>query len=242
MRVKKGIIVLATVVFFGGGLDSFADSQSPPADAGVTSLLEPRSDEFRLSSGDVIQVRFFYNPELDDTIQIRPDGMISMPLVGELDIHDLTITEARERLEDLYRTIVKQPSVTIQVREYAAQKVYVGGQVLRPGVIPLKSELTVLDAIMEAGGNKLTGSDSSVVLIRKGESGEPVRYKLSLKSKDGQPPMANISLRPFDVVLVPETRIARMDRWVDQHVRQLIPVVLTAGFTYLQTSNPVIIP
>ncbi len=242
MRARIEIIVLAAVVFFGGGLDSFANSQSPPVDSGVTDLLQPRSDEFRLSPGDVIQVRFFYNPELDDTIEIRPDGMISMPLVGELDIDQLTITEARERLEDTYRTIVKQPSVTIQVREYSTQKVYVGGQVLRPGVIPMKGELTVLDAVMEAGGNKLTGSNSTVILIRKSDSGEPVRYKLSLKGKDDQPPMASVKLQPFDVVLVPETTIARMDRWVDQHVRQLIPVVLTAGFTYLQSSNPVIIP
>jgi protein involved in polysaccharide export with SLBB domain len=208
----------------------------------VDSLLEPRSDEFRLSPGDVIQVRFFYNPELDDTIQIRPDGMISMPLVGELGLDNLTVTEARKRLEDLYRTIVKQPSVTIQVREYATQKIYVGGQVLRPGVIPMKGELTVLDAVMEAGGNRLTGSNSTVVLIRKSETGEPERYKLSLKGKGDQPPMASVKLQPFDIVLVPETTIARIDRWVDQHVRQLIPVVLTAGFTYLKTTDPVIIP
>lgn len=203
---------------------------------------EEDRNPFRLSPGDVIQVKFFYNPELEDTIELRPDGMISMPLVGELNLAGLTITEARLKLEELYSGIIRQPAVTIQVRQYASQKVYVGGEVLRPGVVSLRGELTVLDAIMEAGGHKRTATRKDFVLIRKGPDGRPTQQKMSLHGNDGEPASADLILRPFDVVLVPESRIARIDRWVDQYVRQLVPVTLTAGFTYLATGSTVVIP
>jgi protein involved in polysaccharide export with SLBB domain len=198
--------------------------------------------EFRLAAGDVIQITFFYNPELEDVVQLRPDGMISMPLIGELSLDGLTITEAREKIEGLYAGTVRQPEVTIQVREYASQKIYVGGEVLRPGVVSLRGELTVLDAIMEAGGHKRTGSNKTLILIRKGEDGQPIRQKLYLHGTDTEPAAASMPLHPFDVVLIPESRIARMDRWVDQYVRQLVPITLTAGFTYLTSASTVVIP
>lgn len=205
-------------------------------------IIRRESREFRLSPGDVIEAKFFYNPELDDSLEIRPDGMISMPLIGELSVDGLTITETRLRLEELYKPILKQPSITVHVRNYAAQKIYVGGEVLRPGVIALKGELTLLDAIMETGGTKLTGSDSKVVLIRKDADGQAVRYELAMQPEDGTGPAGDVKLQPFDVVLVPETKIARVDRWVDQYIRQIIPITLSAGFTYLKSGGTVIIP
>jgi protein involved in polysaccharide export with SLBB domain len=103
--------------------------------------------------------------------------------------------------------------------------------------------MTLLDAIMEAGGNRTTGSDSEVVLIRKSDEGRALRYKLFLTPKtENEPDAGSIRLQPFDVVLVPETRIARIDRWVDEHIRQLVPLTLTAGFTYLSSSGTILIP
>jgi protein involved in polysaccharide export with SLBB domain len=221
---------------------AFQDDKVGTGENDPTQVFQNVSPEFRLSPGDVIQMKFFYNPELNDTVEIRPDGMISMPFIGELSVEGLTITEARLQLEELYQPIVKEPSITMQVREYASQKIYVGGEVLRPGVLPLRGELTLLEAIMEAGGQRHTGSDSAVVLIRKDEQGQPVRYNLSMEAKGDHPAAGSIALQPFDVVLVPETRIARLDRWVDQYVRQLIPLTLTAGFTYLKTGGAVVIP
>jgi protein involved in polysaccharide export with SLBB domain len=199
--------------------------------------------DFRLSPGDVIQVRFYYSAELDDTIEIRPDGLISMPFIGETKVEGLTVTELRHQLEELYQPILKQPGITVQVRQFASQKVYVGGEVQRPGVVALKGEMTLLDAVMEAGGSKTTGSTSEVVLIRKSDEGRALRYRLFLKPKNEQQPEAgNVRLQPFDVVLIPETRIARIDRWVDEHIRRMLPVNLTAGFTYLTSSGTILIP
>jgi len=198
--------------------------------------------EFRLSPGDVIELRFFHNPELNDTVQIRPDGRISLPLVGEVDLKNKSVAEATRTVEELYAAHLKAPSVTIQVRTYASQKVYVGGEVLRPGVISLAGELSLLAAIMEAGGPQYTASSSSVILIRKTDQGAPAMYKVSMKTEKDAPSLAAATLlKPFDVVLVPASGITRVDRWVDQYIRQLIPLTLSAGFTYLFNSG-VIIP
>src|SRR5438874_1796614 len=104
---------------------------------------------YRLEAGDSMDLRFFYNPELNESAQIRPDGNISMHLIGEVAAAGRTIADLTSFLESKYKDIVKQPSLTIQIRSYANRKVFVGGEVARPGVIALVGRQTVLAAIME---------------------------------------------------------------------------------------------
>jgi protein involved in polysaccharide export with SLBB domain len=190
--------------------------------------------DFRLGAGDAVEVNFFYSPELNQTVQIRPDGHVSLQLVGDVDLSTLTVAEATSHLETLYAKQLKTPSISLQVRTYASRKVYVGGEVYRPGVVPVPGKMSVLDAVMESGGIKHTGNDSSIVLVRRGDAGTPVVHKISLANHNGEPSQASLTmLQPYDVILVPESKIAHVDRWVDQYVRQLIPVTMTAGFTYL---------
>jgi protein involved in polysaccharide export with SLBB domain len=204
----------------------------------VTQDVNPAAANFRLSAGDVIDVRFFYNPELNEKVQIRPDGHISLALSGDVDLSNKTIAEATQHLESVYQKFLKTPAVTIQVLSYAAQKVYVGGEVVRPGVVNLPGRMTVLEAVMDTGGVRHTGRSSSVVLIRKGESGTPVVRKISMKNVNNEPSEASLTvLQPYDVILVPESTVARLDRWVDQHIRQMIPATMTAGWSYLQNGT-----
>jgi|SRR5215469_10404085 len=196
--------------------------------------------DFRLGAGDSVEVRFFYNPELNENVQIRPDGHLSLQLVGDVDLGSLTISEATAKLDELYLKYLKTPTVSLQVRSYASQKVYVTGEVNRPGVVPVPGKMSVLDAIMEAGGTTHTGNTSSVILVRKGEEGKPVVHKISLKNINNEPSQASLTLlQPYDVIMVPETKIAHLDRWVDQHLRQLVPVGMNAGFSYLAGTSVV---
>ncbi len=209
------------------------DASPKAADASQANSADSQRTVFRLSSGDLIELKFFYDPELNDKIQIRPDGRIQLPLVGDVEFAGKSVEEASKQLEELYAKYLKTPRISIQVREYAGQKVYVTGEVVRPGLVNLWGDLTLIDAIGEAGGIKLTGNKNSIVLIRKGDDGKPVMRKLALQASNGALSNdVNIMLQPYDVVMVPETGIARVDRWVDQYFRQLNPNV-SAGFTYL---------
>lgn len=186
-----------------------------------------------LNPGDAVELKFFYNPELNENVQIRPDGRISLPLVGEVCIGGKTPAQATEELQTLYKPIVKNPSIILQVRSFAGQRVYVGGEVSRPGVVALINQSTVLDALLEAGGLKHTSSDS-LLLIRKGADGKPFVQRISSRNHDNIPSEASrMLLQPFDVLLAPESKIARVDRWVDQFLRQTNPASLSAGFSYL---------
>ncbi len=193
--------------------------------------------DYRLSPGDLLEIRLFFNTELNESVQIRPDGRVSLQLVGDVPLSGLTLKEATASLNRAYLKEVLTPQVSIQVRGYGAQKVFVTGEVQKPGVVNVPGPMTVYDAISEAGGVKHTGSTTSVFLFRRGPDGKPLEHKLSLYQKGHLTEDASIQLNPFDVVLVPESKIAQVDRWIDQHIRQLIPVTATAGFAYLLQRN-----
>src|SRR5579862_3847010 len=131
------------------------------------------SAPYRLQPGDVIEIRLFYNPELNEQVQIRPDGRVSLQLIGEVDLASKTIAEAVSFLQEKYIKEVRTPELTVQVKTYGSQKVYVVGEVLHPGMFNLPGPMTVFDAISEAGGVKLTGNHNLAVLLRKGANGSP---------------------------------------------------------------------
>jgi polysaccharide export outer membrane protein len=207
-----------------------ANSAEPAANAA-----RPMSHEYELAPGDVVQIRFFYNPELNEKVQIRPDGRITLALIGELELRNKTTAQATNQLENAYKNYLKTPSVTVQVEEFGSQKIFVGGEIMHPGMLPLVGKLSVLDALISAGGFKPTATSNSVLLLRRKVDGTAeAMQKVSLRSIDNQAPeAAQIFLRSFDVILVPEKRISKIDRWVDQYLRQTVPVQMNAGFNYL---------
>lgn len=223
LLLTLGALALAAVIGF---------AQAPPKPAVAGEL------PYRLAPGDVIDIKLFFNPELNEQVQIRPDGQISLQLAGEVTLAGLTIREASDMLEEVYRKELRTPRVTIQVKTFGARKIYVTGEVLRPGPLLLSSPTTLFEAISEAGGIKNTGNRDLAILIRKGADGKPIGRKVALMLHGSITADAATPLTPFDVVIVPESKIARVDRWVDQNIRQLIPINTSAGFTYLFQNSP----
>ena len=201
----------------------------------VPPITDADDGAYRLSAGDLIEIKFMLNPELNESVRIRPDGRISMPLVGEMLVARTTIAELSTRLATAYEEILRTPSVTIQVREFADRRVFVGGEVIRPGMQLLVGQQTALGAVMEAGGFKESAARGQLVIIRKGDEDKPRLIRLSMKLVSDQegPEAASFRLQPLDVVLVAESGIARTGRAIDQYVRKLIPLSLTGGFSYL---------
>jgi len=191
--------------------------------------------DYRFVPGDAIEIKLFYNPDMNQAVQIRPDGKIALPLIGDVNLNGKTVAEASRMIEELYIPYLKTPKITILIRGYAAQKVYVGGEVLRPGVVNLSYKLTLLDAIMEAGGRKNTGSSAMVVLIRKTSENTPQIQKIPIKTKGSEfsDQAMKLLLLPYDIVLVPESKIAKLDRWIDQYTRQVVPITLYGSFSYI---------
>jgi polysaccharide export outer membrane protein len=218
------------------GQTSVADA--PSATQPAREQQAPPDSAYQLESGDVVDIRFFYNEELNTKAQIRPDGTISMPLLGEIVVRGSTIRDLTEILTNRYRSTIRNPAMTIQVEGFANRKVFVGGEVMRPGVLPLVGEQTLLGAIFEAGGFTRAGNRKDVTVLRRSPTGTVESITVSLRGTTPQQARTRtvgeqFLLRPLDVVVVHESGVGKANRVVDQYIRQMIPVLLTGGFTYL---------
>jgi protein involved in polysaccharide export with SLBB domain len=222
-RAALGVLVAAA-------LQVFAGAQAPP---GLV-----KDGYYVLQKGDEIDIKVFQQSQLDETVRVRPDGRISAMLLDDLLVAGLTTRELREQLTANYAKLFREPQVSVIVKEFANLKIYVGGEVGQPGALPLVGDMTALAAVLQAGGMKPTAKPEGAVLLRN-EGGKPVATRIDLEQivKHGA---ADVPLQPFDVVYVPRSKIATVDRAVDQYVRQLIPLTLTAGFSYILGNNVVV--
>jgi protein involved in polysaccharide export with SLBB domain len=197
------------------------------------TVLYAAGPEYQLSPGDAIQIRFYYNDDLNDSTVIRPDGRIALPLIGEVEAAGRSPADLSAALEKAYASTLRRPAVTVKVNSFSERRFFVGGEVIKPGVQPLVTTQTVLGALLDAGGmTKLASTSAAYVIRRKGEGVE--RIRVPLKVSGNAPPLAaTFQLQPLDVVLVAEARISRANRWMDQYVRNMLPVLTNFGFSYL---------
>ncbi len=184
----------------------------------------PAAAAYLIQIGDELDIKFFYNPTLNEKVTVRPDGRISLQLVQEVDALGLTPAALTKELIERYSVDLRQPQVTVIVRSFATQRVFVDGEVGRPGMIVMVGPTSVLEAIAQAGGLKNTARPSEIIVIRRGEANAPVALRVDLgKARSGQAGGENLSLAPFDIVYVPRSRVANVNVWVDQYIRQNIP-------------------
>jgi len=177
--------------------------------------------EYRIQRGDELDIKFFYNPELNETVFVRPDGKISLQLVDDVQAAGLTPAQLDEVLSEKYSQELRKPVVTVIVRSFAGQQVYVGGEVNEPGLVRLPAGMTALQAVLSAGGFRDTAKPEAAIVIRKGPDNRPIPLRIDLKKAiygNG----ADTELHPYDIVYVPKTFIAEANKFVNQYVERLL--------------------
>lgn len=150
-----------------GLLASFACAGATRHDLDVSPDLE-----YRIGSEDVLEVVVYQDPELSRTVPVRPDGKISLPLLGDVEVSGKTARELARELDQLFEGYVQSPRVTVIVHEINAPRVYVVGEVAHPGAYPLRGRLDVIQALALAGGLGDFASRGRIVLIRRTAEGE----------------------------------------------------------------------
>lgn len=201
----------------------------------VVEMNAPSMEPYVLGVGDVIAVKFLYYNELNEELTIRSDGMITLQYVGDVVAAGLTPSQLDSLLTEMYSDFLEpaersaggrsdeQPEIAVIVRSTASQNVYVGGEVARPTMVPIRGSLGLLDAVIQAGGILNTAESEALTLIRNNPSGEPYVYTVNLEEiANGR--MPDITLHPFDVVYVHKSGIAQVGQFADQYIYSLIPV------------------
>jgi protein involved in polysaccharide export with SLBB domain len=186
---------------------------------------------YRIQPGDELEIRFFHTPEQNVTLPVRPDGMISLPLVYELAVAGRTVEEVRAELVERCSRELAEPEIAVIVRSFTGYMVHVGGEVNRPGVLQLAGPRTVLQAVFEAGGFLPSASPADVLVVRRANDGTYELVAADLTGVlAGENASGNFQLRPFDVVFVPTSPIADVNKWVDLYLRKNLP--FNMGLTY----------
>ena len=161
------------------------------------------SDRYVIGSEDVLYIHVWREETLSKTVSVRIDGMISMPLVDEIQAAGISPLQLKEKLTEKLKDFVEAPNVTVIVMEANSFKVYVSGQVKSPGVLRLRSETSLAQAISLVGGLSEWANQSKIIIIRKENGKEKrftVNYKKIVKGKDLS---LNILLKPGDTIIVP---------------------------------------
>jgi protein involved in polysaccharide export with SLBB domain len=232
VKMKTKVIILFVLSF---ALSCCGPYSKNALKVGAPGTLAPPSpQEYRIAIGDKINIKLFYNPDLNQEVTVRPDGKISLLLVHEVDAVGLTSSQLTEELTQSYAKHLQQPEIAVIVTSFAGQKVFVGGEVGGPGVKDLVGPTTLLQAVAMAGGFKDTARLDEVVVIRKDENNKPFIFAVdALKAMKGIDLSQDVYLQSYDIVVVPKSNIADVDLWVSQYIGQTLGAV--SGFTYYYT-------
>jgi protein involved in polysaccharide export with SLBB domain len=205
--------------------------QGAPADPGGETR---PGGKYRLEPGDQLDVKFYYNTELNESLTVGPDGFISLQLVGEVQAAGSTPGELSEQLHRLYTGRIPDPEVTVIARSFASQVAYVGGEVANPGTCELRGRMTCAQALLSRGGARSSARLSQALLIRfLGPDSTLVRQVNLDRVLDGDVP--DIRLQAYDVLYVPKTSIARVGQFVQQFINDIVPRSLS--FPYALNSH-----
>jgi polysaccharide export outer membrane protein len=176
-------------------------SDNKEASNGAVPLAKSEANVYRIGAEDELQISVWHEPELSAVVLVRPDGNITLSLLGDVAVVGLKPEELQLLLASKLKPFVNEPQVTVIPRNIRSRKVYLVGQVSHQGSFPLNGSLTVLELIADAGGLNPFAKKGSIYVLRV-ENGQkkriPFNYKKALSGKE-----QNITLLPGDVVVVP---------------------------------------
>jgi polysaccharide export outer membrane protein len=199
--LKRKMVGFALLLLLS--LSAYAQGPQPgsPAQSGQGQPLVD-SDTYVIGPEDVLDIYVWKETELSRKVPVRMDGKISVPLVGEIQAAGLTPLKLKAVLLDKLKDYVEIPNVTVTVMEVNSFKVYISGQVVKPGVYPLRSETTILQFIPLAGGFTEWANQRKVLLVRK-EQGQEKRFTINYKKiVSGEDLSQNLVLKPGDTIIV----------------------------------------
>jgi polysaccharide export outer membrane protein len=181
---------------------------SPVGTSGSSATSAPRPDpsatraDYRLVAGDKLKIEVYKDPQLSQPLQIRPDGKITLPLLGDIPAAGRTALELRDDLTTSLKEYITSPVVTVIVTETMPQVVHVMGEVNSPGAHQIYGEMTVVQALAAAGGFKDFAKTKDIRIQRRAYNGrvQIIRFNYKDAVEGNKPP---VFVQPGDTIIVP---------------------------------------
>jgi polysaccharide export outer membrane protein len=185
--------------------------------AAQTGKFAEREPRYKLQPSDVLEIHYRYTPEFDQTVTIEPDGFVTLQIVGDVKVSELTQDEAKAAILKKASERLKDPEITIVLKEFVKPYFVVGGEVGTPGRFEMHGPVTALQAIAIAGGFKSPSANTSQVILyrRIGPNlakVEVLNLKAVTKPNSNAEPLAD--LRPDDMLFVPQNKVSKIERYV----------------------------
>lgn len=240
VKSLKGIRRLAVLLAVGAPAACGPVLQAPTPQATVaTEQAAFLAQPYRIRAGDMLEVKHRLATELNDLAVVRPDGQISLPLIPSIRVAGLTTDQLEAALKQAYARDLRDVELSVLVRSFATQRVFVGGEVEKPGMIDLIDGQTVIQALYAAGGMKATARSDEVVVVRRGGGDQRLAFAVNLDQVlHGTGLDQDMPLQPLDTVIVPRSDIAQVDLWVEQYIRNLLPAAPSTSFIYSYQNTP----
>jgi len=177
-----------------------------------------------IQPGDELSVDFYLNSEFNDEPTVRPDGKVTMRLIGDIQAAGLTPTQFAANLDKAYLSELRSPAAAVHMKSMPNRLVFVQGQVTKPGSFALEPGMTALQAVSEAGG--LTPeAEPNAVLIRRDVCGQPHGMMIDISNAQGSVGNGeDVALMPRDMLVVPRSKIADVDLFVKHYMQDLMPI------------------
>jgi polysaccharide biosynthesis/export protein len=162
----------------------------------------PVDESYKVGAGDELNISVWHENDLSGPVVVRPDGMITMPLLNDINVTGLTMKQLTDSLTEKLKAFLTEPQVTVTVRSIRSRKVYLVGNISKQGSYPLNDRMTVLQIIAEAGGLTPFAKSEKIYVIRNSDGKQQrleFHYKRALKGNSAD----DIALLPGDMVIIP---------------------------------------
>ncbi|HKI03251.1 MAG TPA: polysaccharide biosynthesis/export family protein [Thermoanaerobaculia bacterium] len=170
----------------------------------VTRTDDDPPNAYAIGPGDVLEISVWKNPDLTSTVPVRPDGRISVPLLGDVQAAGMTPLALKQTLTDGYKEYVTAPGVSVVVKEIHSRQIYVTGEVTKPGVYDLQPRTKLMQALALAGGVTPYAKGRVVVLRDTRDGKQDRRFEIAIAAiVSGKKPQDNLLLQPGDTLFVP---------------------------------------
>jgi polysaccharide export outer membrane protein len=208
----------------GAPQNAAVEYQGPPAEFFASNAARTLPV---IAAGDVLNIRFFYTPDLNKTVRVRDDGQVTLDLFQGVQVAGLSLEALQKKLVELYSREFTDPEITVDFESRPNYTVFVTGEVQQAGPKELKGTMTVGMALAMSQVNQKTAGVKSVFLMRRVEDNKYRVYKMDASFPNGT--AHAVQLAAGDILFVPRKGITKVGDFIDQYVRQLLPVTPGAG-------------